>query len=70
MSIELEHREVTIGRPGRARPGRVGSYHEGTLSQREKTILQLLADGYSRDEIAKKLYFSPWTVGSPGTASA
>src|SRR5262245_60700126 len=33
-----------------------------TLTQRERDVLRLLADGHSNDEIGKELYISPETV--------
>ena len=41
----------------------LGVQYEGTpLSQRERTVLRLIARGYTGPETAKKLHISPATV--------
>lgn len=34
------------------------------LSNREKEVLQLIAEGYTNPEIAERLFLSPWTIDS------
>jgi DNA-binding NarL/FixJ family response regulator len=45
-------------------PGLLASEREGLLTAREREILQLLADGMSNAEVAKKLFISQETVKS------
>jgi DNA-binding NarL/FixJ family response regulator len=45
-------------------PALIGSEREGLLTAREREILQLLADGMSNADVAKKLFISQETVKS------
>jgi DNA-binding NarL/FixJ family response regulator len=45
-------------------PGLLANEREGLLTAREREILQLLADGMSNAEVAKKLFISQETVKS------
>jgi two-component system response regulator NreC len=71
-AIRAVHRGEAFLRPGAARQlmedylGRVGTGEEaesyGRLTQREREVLRLLADGYTNQEIADRLIISVKTV--------
>ncbi|MBV2354031.1 response regulator transcription factor [Streptomyces sp. J2-1] len=53
--------EEVLDRPNGARGGH-GGWAEGALSERERSVLQLVADGHETAEIAQRLAYSPRTV--------
>lgn len=53
-----------VGRPTSNGDGASEGDKLATLTQREREVLELLAEGYRQDEIASKLVISPKTVGT------
>ncbi|MFF4044863.1 LuxR C-terminal-related transcriptional regulator [Streptomyces sp. NPDC001816] len=53
--------EQVLDRPGSARHT-TGGWAGSALSERERSVLQLVADGHETAEIAQRLAYSPRTV--------
>jgi DNA-binding NarL/FixJ family response regulator len=54
--------EELLDQPEAPVRGSGGSWSEGMLSERERSVLRLVADGHETAEIAQRLAYSPRTV--------